>query len=349
VADPIETNEQIEEAASTWIARREGDTWNEDDQTTLDAWMRASTAHRVAFLRLHATWERLGRLSSLGTPVGIKLEEALGSESQATNAADETATTQSDVGSTPVRNRRSLRSPTTYAAAAALLLSCTAGLLWYLNGDHGSPYESAIGAITNATLSDGTTAVLDSNTRIIVSMNARERHVELERGGIFLSVAKDPARPFVVDVGDKRLTDEGTQFSVRRERYEVAVVVTDGKVHLATPSSPAAAQAHIEAGSQAHTSGTHIEVRPLSALEIQDVVSWHTGHLVFHDSSLPDAVAEFNRYSKKKMVIQSPSLADVRIGGSFRATDIDGFLSLLKRGFPVQVVETDAQITLARR
>ena len=182
-----------------------------------------------------------------------------------------------------------------------------------------------------------------------MSMSARERHVELERGAIFISVAKDPARPFIVDVGDKRLTDEGTQFSVRRESHEVAVVVTEGKVHLATPSSPSGAQAHIEAGSQAHTSGIHIEVRPLSAIEIQDVVSWHTGHLVFHDSSLPDAVAEFNRYSKKKLVIQSPSLADVRIGGSFRATDIDGFLSLLKRGFPVQVVETDTQISLTRR
>ena len=164
-----------------------------------------------------------------------------------------------------------------------------------------------------------------------------------------MSVAKDPARPFVVDVGDKRLTDEGTQFSVRRENHHVAVVVTDGKVHLATPSSAAAAQADVEAGSRALTSGTRIEVRPLSAVEIQEVVSWRTGHLAFHDTSLPDAVAEFNRYSERKIVIQSASLADVRIGGNFRATDIDGFLSLLKRGFPVRVVETDVQITLTRR
>ena len=146
MAGPIETNEQIEEAASAWVARRESGNWHEHDQTALDAWIAASTTHRVAFLRFHAAWEKLGRLSSLGTPVEIK-------------------------------SRRSLRSPL-YAVAAALLLSCTAGLLWYLNGVHGRSYESKIGAITNLTLSDGTAAVLDSNSKMIVSINAHESHVQ---------------------------------------------------------------------------------------------------------------------------------------------------------------------------
>ena len=353
MADPVETSEQIEGIAAAWVARRESGTWGADEQGTLDAWLNASTAHRVAFLRLHAAWNRLERLSSLGAPIDSKMNEATDFQTRSTDieiaTLFEAAQTESAVSSQEWPAKRGSARARPYAVAVALVVSCTVGILWYLNGIRGTTYESKIGAITNVLLADGTTAVLDSDSRMTVSLRARERHVELERGAIYLSVAKDPARPFVVDVGASRLTDEGTQFSVRRESGELAVVVTDGKVHLETPGSTSAAQAHIEAGSQARTAGTSVEVRSLSALEIQEVLSWRTGRLVFHDTSLPDAVAEFNRYSERKMVIQSRSLVDIRIGGSFRTSDIEGFLSILKAGFPVQVDETSTQITLTHR
>jgi transmembrane sensor len=111
----------------------------------------------------------------------------------------------------------------------------------------------------------------------------------------------------------------------------------------------AAGQAAIEAGSEAHASGGKIQVAPVSELRMRELLSWRTGHLVFLDTALPDAVAEFNRYSKRRIVIQSASLRDIRIGGSFRATDVEGFLSLLRSGFPVQVDEGDAQINLTQR
>jgi transmembrane sensor len=47
----------IEERASEWLARRDSGNWSDVDQTDLNDWLRASTAHRVAYLRLEAAWQ----------------------------------------------------------------------------------------------------------------------------------------------------------------------------------------------------------------------------------------------------------------------------------------------------
>ena len=60
------SSRQIELAASAWLARRDRGDWSAQSQAQLDAWLRESTAHRVAFLRLEAAWRRSDRLKALG-------------------------------------------------------------------------------------------------------------------------------------------------------------------------------------------------------------------------------------------------------------------------------------------
>src|SRR6185312_4945186 len=48
------SSREIEHIAASWLARRDGEHWNERDQRRLDAWLDASTAHRVAYVRLRA-------------------------------------------------------------------------------------------------------------------------------------------------------------------------------------------------------------------------------------------------------------------------------------------------------
>ena len=56
---------QIEEIAANWLARRDGDRWSADDQVALNAWVEGATAHRVAYIRLEATWQKTRRLKGL--------------------------------------------------------------------------------------------------------------------------------------------------------------------------------------------------------------------------------------------------------------------------------------------
>jgi transmembrane sensor len=60
---------QVEEIAAGWLARRDGEGWSADDQVALTAWLQVATAHRVAYIRLDAAWQRACRLKALaGVP-----------------------------------------------------------------------------------------------------------------------------------------------------------------------------------------------------------------------------------------------------------------------------------------
>jgi transmembrane sensor len=56
---------QIEEIAAGWLARGDGDGWSAADQAELTAWLDASTAHRVAYIRLEAAWRKIHCLKGL--------------------------------------------------------------------------------------------------------------------------------------------------------------------------------------------------------------------------------------------------------------------------------------------
>jgi transmembrane sensor len=60
---------QIEETAAAWLARRDGEEWSAADQAELTAWLEASTAHRVAYIRLEAAWQKARRLKAVAAGV----------------------------------------------------------------------------------------------------------------------------------------------------------------------------------------------------------------------------------------------------------------------------------------
>jgi transmembrane sensor len=55
----------IKARAAAWLEQRDRENWSNVNQATLDDWLAASLAHRVAFWRLDATWERTERLAAL--------------------------------------------------------------------------------------------------------------------------------------------------------------------------------------------------------------------------------------------------------------------------------------------
>jgi transmembrane sensor len=159
-------------------------------------------------------------------------------------------------------------------------------------------------------------------------------------------VAKDPARPFVVLVGDRRVVAVGTQFSVRRNADGIRVVVAEGLVRLEGAGS---SDAELPAGAIAQTLGTAVMVHKQVAREVEQLLSWRTGHIMFRDTALAEAVAEFNRYNARKILIADPTIADIRIGGSFRSDNVPAFLWLLQHGFPVTVEQRGNDTVLSGR
>jgi transmembrane sensor len=102
-------------------------------------------------------------------------------------------------------------------------------------------------------------------------------------------------------------------------------------------------------GSIARADDAGVLVQRRTLPEAEEHLSWRTGWLMFRDQGLADAIAEFNRYNARKIVIQDPAIASLKIEGNFRATNVEAFVRLLESGFPVRAEVRADQILLTAK
>ncbi len=363
----MDSSTAIERSAAEWLARRDSAAWSAADQAAFEAWLTASTAHRVAWLRLQAAWRESGRLKALGAglppqrvpPRGGWMQSPFFHQAQAPaaqpDAGPEPSSARAAVpvdlrgfafkraAAQPRRARLGLRLA---GVAASLALATVLGLQWrQFNAVERSTYATAVGELRTVTMADGSQAQLSSASRVEVALSGRERRVEVRSGEVFFDVAKDPQRPFVVQAGAQRVVAVGTRFSVRSDQHALRVVVTEGRVRL-LPAAPAAAPVLLSAGmvALADPRGVHVRTHPLRQAE--ELLSWRDGVLNFRNTPLAEAVAEFNRYHATQMVIDDPAVAAIPIGGSFRWSNTDAFVRLLEQGFALRAERRGERIIL---
>jgi transmembrane sensor len=346
------TQTEIEACAADWLARRDGAHWQAQDAQALEAWLCADPHHRVAFLRLQACWAHSGRLQALGAgwaqpgppPRGYWQAPPSSRREQMLQAA------------AAISNRRSHPAGrwVTQLANAVLLAACALLVHWgwgnYTHVDTAS-YRTAVGEVRQQPLADGSQAILASNSRIDVRLAREHRDVALVQGEAIFEVAKDRQRPFAVAVAGYRAVAVGTRFSVRREAGDVRVVVTEGTVRLDAPGShgQSSPSSLLPAGSVALVHDGSVLVRSMGLAEAGQLLDWHNGWLVFRDTPLQEAVAEFNRYNVRKLQIADADAGALRIGGSFRWDNEETFVRLLEAGFPIRAETTPARIVLHSR
>jgi transmembrane sensor len=324
-SDPVD-HLAIEERAAAWLARRDGGDWSSEDDVHLTAWLSEATAHRVAFLRLESAWEGARRARALGRRQSPYF--------QATEPVTQTAP-QPD---------RLLWWPVAAACFAVAVGLGTAGYIFNWLGA-GSVYSTPVGGIRSIPLADGSMVTLNTASRIRVELEPKERRVVLESGEAFFAVKRNPARPFIVIAGEQKIIDVGTQFSVRRDPTETQVVVTEGAVRFeSSPTRPP-----LTAGSIAFARDGDVLVHKESVRQAEDMVSWRKGYLTFRDTSLADAVAEFNRYNVRRIDIADSGVAGIRISGTFRPTNYEAFVRLLHDGYAIDVQDTGGAITLSKQ
>lgn len=348
VASPdMSTNStsEIEAVASDWLIRKDSGNWSEGDQARFDEWLQQSTLHRVAYLRLDLAWEEARRLKALGAGVQGNAPPPPGHWNVGLFFRQREGGTAKRI--TLIRAAAVVMG-VAFVSAAAVYLH-TSGLL---SGDR---YSTSVGGMASVPISDGSKITLNTDSQIRVVLTETERRVELKQGEAFFEVAKDPKRPFVVSAGHKRIIAVGTAFSVRRDAHdEIQVVVTEGTVrfeNLASSPSPASVpELLVHAGGIARSDAAGTLVQAEAIPETQEKLSWRTGVLAFRDQTLATAVAEFNRYNERKIVIEAPEIGELRIEGNFRADNLDAFVRLVEQAYPVTVErQSDRRIVLHAR
>jgi len=323
----------IERVAAIWLARRDA-SGERGEAPEFTAWLAADPRHRAAYLRLAAAWERSAKLKRL------RLE-------------------QEPIDADLLKGRRRAPlwpEPLGLAAAIVAVVVAACSLWWLAVKEDTTTYRTDVGGLSRVVLSDGSTVTLNTDTELTVHFTASWRDVTLRHGEAQFTVAHNRARPFEVHALGQVVRAVGTAFDVRLARGQsVEVTVTDGRVALfdAAPAggveSTELASTSIAAGEAALATHKNVTVHAVSAADIARRLAWETGELSFQGETLAEAAAEFNRYNRRKLVLDDPSIANLQIGGNFQALDVDSFVAALNRSFGITAsTAQDGTVFLAR-
>lgn len=208
LAEP--TAAQLEQATQ-WFLRVRSESAQVEDLPDLKDWIESDPGNRSAYRQVAGTWAALGQFSS-APEVMVGRRDALDDARRAARRRWST--------------RRKASRFTAIAASAAI--TAIGALVWtYSQRD---VYTTDLGERRALTLEDGSVVTLDAKSRVRVQYDPDQRILALERGQAHFDVAKDPARPFRVRVGDQTVVALGTQFNVELVAGNVLLSMIEGRV-----------------------------------------------------------------------------------------------------------------------
>jgi transmembrane sensor len=197
------------------------------------------------------------------------------------------------------------------AGLAALVLVPAA--FWFGRGltSHAPPtiltVETRAGERRALRLADGTQIVIAGATRL--SIDPGGRRAQLDVGQATFAVAHDPARRFVVRMGDATITDVGTVFDLRRRAGRSTVAVAEGKVRVDGVGAPV----ELAAGRRLRFTGASSP--ELDAISPSAASAWQQGRFSYDDATIADVAADIEQTTGARITM-SPRVARQRFAGT---------------------------------
>jgi transmembrane sensor len=300
--------DEIEEEAAAWLVRMEAGAWTDQDEASLQQWLRADPRYPGILLQLQAIWSTL-------SPPSDEIRETARSSHR------------------PAMTRR-----TVMAGGGAALAASLAGIVYLASGTR---YTTEVGEIRRVPLADGSFASINTASSIDIDLSGKSRDVRLVRGEAWFQVAKDPARPFIVEAGRIRAQAVGTAFSVRRHDNGADVLVTEGIVD-AWADGAEGHRIRLRAGDSAFIAdNAAIQPQPALPSSVDRALAWRGGKIDLVDQTLRAAAADFNRYNQRRIVILDPQVGAETFDGVFGTNDPEGFAITVAKNLSVPVDLSD--------
>jgi transmembrane sensor len=295
----------IRAEAAAWLARLRSEERRPEDEAGFRTWLAESEAHSQAFDAINTAWEAAGALPRM--PRRAKAH------------AD---------------RRMVMASALAFVAAGA-----TFGAYRVANA---GAYSTEVGEQRRVALDDGSLIILDTDSKVRVSLNDKRRQVELIRGRAHFEVARDSVRPFVVSAAGKQIAAGGSAFEVSRTHEQVCVLVTKGEVAVFDPKLTG--KQMVDKGARVTLADT--AAPKLDRPDLARVTAWQHGRAVFDNDTLASAVAEMNRYSRRPIVIEGDA-ANLHVSGVYSTGDTEAFARSLATLLPLDVTLTSDQVIIS--
>lgn len=194
-------------------------------------------------------------------------------------------------------------------------------------------YHTATGEQRRVRLQDGSELQLNTASAVRLDFTPSQRLVALSQGEIAITTAADPGRrPFLVSTREGRLRALGTEFSVRQWDDATTLSVQRHAVEVTLQADPQASL-RVPAGQTLRFTARRFEaLQPLNAADL----GWQRGLLSVSNQRLEEVLAEVARW-RHGMLICDPSVADLRVSGTFPLADTDRLLAVLVQTLPVKI------------
>lgn len=326
-----EKDDSIEALAAAWLAQRD-DGMTPEQENEFSAWQSADPRRQAAVARLEKTWHILQNLRDF--------------RPAAQAHPDRDLLLAKKPGS--LRFRPLLFAVAGLAAAIALAAIFLAPSTAKRPGGMARTYLTNADSFQKVPLPDGSVITMNGDSELRVTYTPDERRVSLLRGEAHFEVARDPARPFWVEAGAMTVRAVGTAFNVRVQTETVEVLVTHGRVQVddtraRTSATKALADdlsqrlnAFLDVGdrlrvalAQSPNDTPNPVIEKLQPEAVRKEMAWQDAWLVFADTPLRDALAQFNARNSTQVEVEDAILAALPIGGNFRAENVEAFVRLL--------------------
>jgi len=292
-----DSSADIDAVAAAWAARVDRGALSDTDQAALEAWAAQDPRRAGAYAKALAVSAHMDRAQGLGGDFAP-------ADHPTAKAAD----------------RRRLLATGGLLAAASVV-----GAVGYGAFSLKGRVTTAKGDIRRAPLADGSAVTLNTATTIRAAFDDRMRRIDLLRGEALFDVAKDPARPFVVVAGDVRVRAVGTSFTVRKNADgQVGVIVREGVVEVWRGGEGKPVRLSAEHSMQVARAGV-LAPTAVGSAAVDRAMAWRQGQIDLDGLTLGQAADEFARYSDRRIVIEDPTVAKLKMTGLFSASDPDGF------------------------
>ena len=176
-------------------------------------------------------------------------------------------------------------------------------------------------------LADGTKVWLNAESELHypVHFPEHEREVHL-KGEAYFSVSKQAGKPFVVCVGDSRITVLGTEFNVRNYQDEVvATTLVKGAVRI----HDAGRECDLTPGQQAVIEADGIRVREV---DTDLYTAWKDGYFIYREKTLDDIMKELSRWYDFTYDCRSEESRRMTLTAKLRKFDrVEDIFDILKR------------------
>jgi transmembrane sensor len=332
----------LDEVAADWVARLDAGALTPAQERELQEWLDSDPRCLGAFARARAIFISPG----IAAAIPIKRRAPV-----------------ANVVSSPLARR-------SFLAAAALGLAGSAFLLGRREQSEKRLYVSELGEVRQIPLEDGSRITLNTNSVVQVEYRKESRMVALQRGEAYFEVAKNSERPFIVVGSSAQARAVGTAYSVRLgdEDGQMQIRVASGRVavepprpELAAPLDPirnlfgsksthgaylnANQEAEVRVGKDGLDKGEiQVSIRDLQPGIFERSLMWREGLLSFEGVTLAEAIAEFSRYSRQKILIRG-ALAHERVSGLFAAADPAAFSRAIAASLKIKIrTEPDALV-----